>query len=143
MQASNSGATQRDRAGRDIASFLLGIPVSVSIDNPTEYDISSVYHALFVQDDFRVTQKMTLNLGLRYELESGVREAQGRIVMDFDLAVASPIRAQALANFNAIGPGTEILRTTFENLSGGLVFAGDSNAAGRVFDGRDSFEIER
>ena len=39
MQASNSGATQRDRAGRDLAAFLLGVPVTGGasiIDNPTD-----------------------------------------------------------------------------------------------------------
>ncbi|MDQ3711423.1 MAG: TonB-dependent receptor [Acidobacteriota bacterium] len=133
MQASNSGATQRDRAGRDIAAFLLGVPASGSIDNPTEYDTSSNYHALFVQDDFRVSTKLTLNLGLRYELESGVREAEGRIVTGFDQTVASPIAAAALANYNASVPNG-IPVGAFQNLTGGLLFASDSNDANQSTD---------
>lgn len=136
MQASNSGATQRDRAGRDIASFLLGIPVASSgsiIDNPTEYDTSAVYHAFFVQDDYRITQKFTVNIGLRYEIESGVREKEGRIVTDFDRFIASPIRAAASANYNASVPsGVPI--TPFLNLSGGLLFANGSNDANQSTD---------
>lgn len=133
MQASNSGTTQRDLAGRDIAAFLLGVPASGSIDNPTEYDTSSVYNALFFHDDFRFTPKLTINLGFRYEFESGVREAQGRIVTDFDRTVASPIRAAAIANYNAIVPAG-VSRATFENLSGGLLFANGSGDANQATD---------
>ena len=132
MQASNSGATQRDRAGRDLAAFLLGVPVASGtslIDNPTQYDTNEEYHGLFIHDDFRVTQKITLNLGLRYELESGVRESEGRIVKDFDRNVTNPLAAAALANYNASVPaGVPI--GAFQNLRGGLIFAssgGDAN----------------
>ena len=49
MQASNSSSTERDRLGRDLASFLLGIPVASSssaIDNPQVYDVQSSYHGI-------------------------------------------------------------------------------------------------
>lgn len=136
MQASNSGSTQRDRPGRDLASFILGIPVASGnsiIDNPQEYDLSSDYHAPFVQDDFRVTSKLTLNLGLRYEVESGARESEGRFVVDFDRAIESPIRTAAVANYNASVPASVPL-TTFQNLSGGLIFAGDADARNQGAD---------
>lgn len=136
MAASNSGSTQRDRPGRDLASFLLGIPVASSnslIDNPTEYDASSNYQAFFIQDDFRFSPKLTLNLGLRYELETGVKEKEGRIVTDFDRTVASPIAAAALANYNANVP-SGVPVGAFQNLTGGLIFAGGSNDANQSTD---------
>ena len=136
MQHSSSGATERDRVGRDLASFLLGIPVASSsslIDNPQTYDVSSQYHGFFVHDDFRLTSKLTLNLGLRYELEGGYTEKEGRMVIDFDRDAASPIRAQVLANYNAMVPaGVPI--GAFQNLSGGFVFAGDSSARNQQTD---------
>ena len=134
--ASNSNATLRNAAGRELASFLLGIPVAGAtsiIDNPTEYDASSNYNALFVQDDFRVTRKLTLNLGLRYDNESGVRESQGRIVTGFDRTVASPIQAAALANYNANVPASVPI-ATFQNLLGGLTFVDGSDQANQVTD---------
>jgi hypothetical protein len=79
---------------------------------------------MFFQDDWRVTSKLTLNLGLRYELESGYKEDQGRQVVDFDRLAASPIRAQALANFNASVPAGVPIET-FQNLAGGFIFAND------------------
>ena len=136
MQASNSGSTQRDRAGRDLAAFLLGVPVANSnslIDNPTEYDTSEDYYGMFVHDDWRIRPNVTLNLGLRYELETGVREAQGRIVKDFDRTAASPIAAAVLANYNASVPsGVPI--TAFQNLAGGLVFADGAGDANQSMD---------
>ena len=131
--ASNSSSTLRNLPGRDLASFLLGIPASGSIDNPTEYNGVSEYNAGFVQDDFRVTQKLTLNLGLRYDFESGVREKLGRIITNFDRTIASPIAAQALANYNSSVP-TGVPVGAFQNLMGGLVFASDPSQANQKTD---------
>jgi len=76
---------------------------------------------------------LTLNLGIRYEFETGYTEKQGRMVIDFDRVVASPVRAQALANYNANVP-TGVPITTFQNLSGGLVFANDSTTSNQKTD---------
>jgi len=136
MQASNSSSTERDRLGRDLASFLLGIPVASSssaIDNPQVYDVQSSYHGFFFQDDWRVTPKLTLNLGLRYELEGGYKEAEGRMIVDFDRTAASPIRSQVLANYNASVPaGVPI--NTFQNLAGGFIFASDASQPNQKTD---------
>lgn len=136
MQASNSGATQRDRPGRDLASFLLGIPVGGStslIDNPTVYDTSSSYIGMFFQDDFRISPKLTLNLGLRYEFETGVKEKEGRIVVDFNREIVSPIAAQALANYNANVP-SGVPVGAFQNLRGGLIFANSGDQVNQKAD---------
>lgn len=135
--ASNSSTTIRNQPGRDLAAFILGVPSASTsgslIDNPTEYDTTSNYHGLFVQDDFRLSQKLTLNLGLRYEIEGGVKESQGRIITGFDQTAVSPIRAAALANYNASVPaGVPV--TAFQNLSGGLTFASGSNQANQKTD---------
>ena len=130
--ASNSNAATQNQTGRDLASFLLGIPAANAnsfIENAASYDVSSNYQGFFIQDDWRVTQRLSLNLGLRYDLETGVREAEGRIVTGFDTTSPSPLRAGALTNYNANVP-TNVPITPFENLSGGLLFAqnpGDAN----------------
>lgn len=136
MPNSSSGSTERDRVGRDLASFMLGIPVASSsslIDNPQVYDVSSKYHGFFVQDDFRVTPKLTLNLGLRYDLETGFTEKQGRMVIDFDRTATSPIRAQVLANYNANVPSGAPIGT-FQNLAGGFIFADDASSRNQRTD---------
>lgn len=136
MRASNDPSAQANRAGRDVASFLLGLPVAGSnslIDNPTEYDTSEDYSGFFFQDDWRVSSSITLNLGLRYELETGVKELEGRIVKDFDRTATSPIAAQVLANFNASVP-TSVPSTVFQNLKGGLIFADDPSDGNQAMD---------
>lgn len=133
MQNSSSGNTERDRPGRELAAFLLGIPASGSIDNPQIYNVTSKYHGFFVHDDWRVNSKLTLNLGVRYEFETGYREKEGRMVVDFDRTATSPIQAQVLANYNAnIPAGVPI--AAFQNLAGGFVFANDKSQANQKAD---------
>jgi hypothetical protein len=141
MPASNSSSTFRDAPGRDIAAFLLGYAVANSnsiIDNPTEYDVASAYHGFFIHDDFRVTRKLTLNLGLRYDYETGYKEAQGRMIVGFDKTIQSPVAAQALANYNSNVPnGVPV--GAFANLSGGMIFASGADAVNQEAD-RDNWQ---
>lgn len=64
--------------GDDIASFFLGVPDSANIASLT----GPYYHrntfAFFGQDDIRVTDRLTLNLGLRYELFMPVTEGKNQ-----------------------------------------------------------------
>jgi hypothetical protein len=134
--ASNSSSTIRNQVGRDLAAFLLGIPSANSnsfIEQTPVYDVNSHYQGFFVQDDWRVTQKLTLNLGLRYELESGVRESNGQLVIGFDETAPSPLQSAVLANYNASVP-SGIPVTAFQNLSGGLRFANNPSDANQATD---------
>lgn len=133
MENSSSGNTERDRIGRDLASFLLGIPSSGSIDNPQVYDVSSDYHGFFFQDDWRVSPSITLNLGMRYELETGYREKSGSMVTGFDRNAASPIAGAVLANYNASVP-VGVPNTVFQSLKGGFVFAADNKTRNQQMD---------
>jgi hypothetical protein len=65
--------------GFDYAGFLLGLPsaMTYSIFNDYFRTRASVY-ALFVQDDFRVNRKLSVNLGLRWDAPTWFHEAQNR-----------------------------------------------------------------
>ena len=97
--ASNSSSTLRNVFGRDLAAFLLGVPTTGSggnasqIDNSINYSVQSLYHGIFFQDDWRVSRKLTLNLGLRYDIEQGLTERFNRILRGFDLRHAEPDRS--------------------------------------------------
>ncbi len=131
-QASNSSTALRTAYGRDLAAFLLGIPTANAttsiIDNPTVYNVKTKYHGMFFQDDWRINPRLTINWGLRYEFETGATESEGRIVTGFDTLSANPLRAAALANYNAnIPSGVPI--DAIQNLAGGLLFAGGKGDA--------------
>jgi hypothetical protein len=79
--------------GDPFASFLLGLPnqeqVSISAINPR---LNSYYFAAYVQDDFKIRRDLTLNLGLRYDIDSPRTEAHN-LQSSLDLTVPNPAAA--------------------------------------------------
>jgi len=68
-----------------IADLLLGLPSSASAQiNAVHLNQFVHYQALFIQDDARVTSKLTVNFGIRYEYEPGQEEATNRYNVGFD-----------------------------------------------------------
>ena len=55
-------------SGNDFASFLLGAASGGSFRYPDDTAFHWPYYAWYAQDDFKVSKKLTLNIGLRYEL---------------------------------------------------------------------------
>ena len=49
------------------------------------------YYSGYVQDDFRVSPRLTINMGIRYEYESGLKERNDALIVGFDQNVANPI----------------------------------------------------
>lgn len=88
--------TQRDptvapgATGHTIASTLLGFPVSGSILKAGELRFFSRYWASYLQDDWRPTSKLTLNLGLRYEYETDMMERDNKMTVGFDRTTPNP-----------------------------------------------------
>lgn len=82
-------------SGADIADLLLGAPNSATGLVPTKFFESATYNAVYVHDDWRLTSKLTLNLGLRWERETGLRESNNNLITDFDGTMQNPIGAQA------------------------------------------------
>ena len=130
-RASNSAALN-DR-GQSWAQFLLGLPtaatgaVAAPGTQSSQFEIAAAgkftqkYHGLFVQDDWRVNQRLSVNAGLRLEINSGMTEAEDRNIAGFDTVTPNPIEAAAQAAY-AKAPIPEVPVSAFRVL-GGLKFA--------------------
>lgn len=71
----NNGATKNA-----LADFLIGIPSAITQDAPVTGYTNTWYSALFVQDDFRIHPRLTLNLGLRWDVQTPPTDPYNRVV---------------------------------------------------------------
>lgn len=90
----SSGFTDNPAApttgGEAFATFLLGIPDAGSLTNMHDVSYTRQNYGFFAEDDIRLSSKLTLNLGLRYELFTTVK-AQYNEQANFDFATGSLI----------------------------------------------------
>lgn len=104
-------------SGNSIASFLLGTPNGSSfIDVNTLPARQQKLWSLYVQDDIRVTAKLKLNLGLRWDYLSPLTDRFNALNRGFNSTAASPLQAPGL------------------NVRGGLLFAGVNGQPRGIYD---------
>jgi hypothetical protein len=100
--------------GNAFASFLLGAPSSGNVDVNPKSHYKWFFAAPWIQDDWRVNNKLTLNLGFRWDVNGSVKEEDNQLNYAFDPAVVNPVSARV---------GQQIL--------GGIRFAGVNGAPDR------------
>jgi Carboxypeptidase regulatory-like domain/TonB dependent receptor-like, beta-barrel len=89
--------------GFPYASFLLGLVNSGTVNPPADLRMGKHFIALFAQDSWKITRKLTFDYGLRYDYDTYPREQYGRL----------PNLAPGLANPAAGGrPGGTIYEAT-------------------------------
>jgi hypothetical protein len=117
----DNSSTSPGSIGQSFASFLLGLPASGSVGRSAEYNEHSETWGFYVQDDWKVGAPLTVNVGLRYEVETPMVEAHNRSVRGFDANAVQSIEAGAKAALNPAATG--VSRDQFQ-VRGGLTFAG-------------------
>jgi hypothetical protein len=125
----NSSAAPR---GQDLASFLLGVPTGGSMSRAAEYNERSGVIGLYAQNDWRVRNNLTINLGLRWEYESPLSEQEDRMISGFDFDTALPIADAVRANY-ARNPIAEVPASAFQ-VRGGVLYP-DTGGPQAAWDG--------
>jgi hypothetical protein len=89
--ANTTSSPNLQRVGHPWASFMLGALENSSSAQyvPMQTSDTEMY-ALYVQDDFRIHEKVTLNLGLRWEYEGGLFDPEYRLPREVDLTQPIP-----------------------------------------------------
>ncbi|WP_047488711.1 TonB-dependent receptor [Terriglobus sp. TAA 43] len=90
------------------ATFLLGYPTGGSLQRQLTQAFNQFAHGFFVQDDWRITPNLTINAGVRYDLETGFKDRRNAWA-DFDPTAANPIGVAGGAQF--LGAGNNPSRT--------------------------------
>ncbi len=106
QRAAGTTATSTTQ-GNGFASFLVGVPNSGTIQHTFDIASASSYIGFYVQDDWKLSRKLTINIGLRWDLDTPHTERYNRLSY-WDIDAASPIAGKV--------PG-------FSNLKGAMKFA--------------------
>ncbi|PYR74659.1 MAG: hypothetical protein DMF86_17890 [Acidobacteria bacterium] len=124
--SSSNGGNTSTTDGNAFASFLLGYPSALSnrqsdITLSTPLKIYTYYYGGYVQDDWRVSSKFTVNYGLRIEHEDGLHEVHNNFTVGFDPAAT----LSGITNVVTI-PADPSANTPARTVTGGLMYAGVS-----------------
>ena len=94
-------------SGHAVASYLLGTPNSGSVDKNVATAFQNIFYGAYIQDDFRLTSRLTVNMGFRWEYEGPRTERYNQMTRGFAYNTPSPLQPMA--------PNLKV--------NGGLVFA--------------------
>lgn len=118
----NNSSSAPSGVGQGLAAFLLGQPTSGTIDRNANQATQSTYWALYFHDNLRVSRKLTLDFGLRWEYFGPTTDRYNRATRGFDTTVVQAIEAAAKAAYSA-KPDAALAADQFR-VRGGLLFAG-------------------
>jgi len=136
VTGSSQVSSDLNSGGDGLASFLMGVgPPSLGGGGCTPCQVGfvnfvsteSFQYATFVQDNYRITPKLTLNLGLRYELNTPRTERYNRM-NSLDPTAVSPLQltADQISQAQSLGLPSQAIQT-LSNLHGIEVFASPAN----------------
>ena len=109
--------------GLGLASMLLGTMDNGYVSINANSYFSYPYFAPFVQDDWKVTPKLTINVGARWDMEGPPSEANNKMIGDLNTTILNPVTSQLTA---ALPTGAALV--------GGLTFAGVNGQPRTLFN---------
>ena len=127
-QYSSISSSSVPQIGFGLAQFELGLPNSNAITINSDLGVRSDYFSEWLQDDWKVTPKLTVNVGLRLEYEGPNSERNQKANTYFDFSAVNPISAAgqtAYATVRAASGAANPLLPASLAINGGLRFLGD------------------
>ena len=126
------------KTGVAISDFLIGHPNAMSQDSPDDGNANYFNYGFFAQDDWRIRSNLTVNLGVRYDVQTAPTDTQRRIAV-FDPGMQSTVSPLAIQGQLFPGdPGVPAggVNTNYNHFSPRLGFSFDPFSNGRtVFHG--------
>jgi Carboxypeptidase regulatory-like domain/TonB dependent receptor len=112
-----TGGIGTDGTGNPFASMLLGLMSSGFMDHRPSTAQASAYFALFGQDDYKVTRRLTVNLGLRWDIEIPRTERHDDLSY-WDPSLPSPLAGLVPASASCPACGNLMGQMVFVNTPG-------------------------
>jgi hypothetical protein len=128
-----TGCTLNSKTGFDVASFLLGYATTKirNLFDAATYTEKRPEYALYLQDDFRVNSKLTLNLGVRYDVFVPWVEVDDR-QSNFDPSTGKFVVASDSATIDGVDVGRYLQTYSKGDLAPRFGFAYDVKGTGRT-----------
>ena len=97
-----TGNNLNTSTGNEFASFILGQVDSANFSAPFHYMPKMKYSSPWINDDFKLSEKLTLSFGVRFDWQSGLYEQHNRF-STFDPTAQNPVGHLGATIFNNIG----------------------------------------
>jgi carboxypeptidase family protein len=122
------------KTGDAYADFLLGLPATMTQDAPIRKTDNGAYISAFAQDDFRIRPQLTLNLGVRYDLQFPYADPQNRKLafVPGQQSTVNPTAPLGLVFPGDQGISRGIVKTDVNNIAPRVGLAWDPRGDGRT-----------
>ena len=120
--------------GNAIADFVTGQISAFEQDTPYITHLSTWHYAVFAQDNYRITPRLTANLGLRWDIDTPPVDAHNRTAsfVPGQQSTVTPTAPKGLLFPGDTGVGRGIISTQFSHISPRLGFAWDPFGDGKT-----------
>ena len=117
-----------------LADFMIGIPSAVTQDAPVTAYWNSWYGAAFAQDDYRVSSRVTLNLGVRWDVQTPGTDPQNRFTTYAagQKSTVNPAAPTGLLFYGDPGVARGVITTAWNHVSPRAGIVWDPTGSGRT-----------